>query len=80
MKKTTMYLDAAELEEAKAELGASSDAETVRLALQAVLRMAASKRMKTFAGTETGPLMDVPRRREPARKGARAPVRAKRRA
>jgi len=75
MKKTTMYLDEAELEEAKAELGASSDAETVRLALQSVLRMAAYKRMKTFAGTEKGPLVDVPRRREPA---ARKPSRGKR--
>lgn len=64
--KKTLHIDEELLAEARKELGAVTDTDTVRQALQAVLRRAAARRIAAYLGTEEGPVVDVPRRREPA--------------
>ncbi len=49
--------------EAKAACGAQTETETVRLGLEALVRHAAYRRLRTLLGTEPG-AQDVPRRRE----------------
>jgi len=61
--KKTLNLDEKLFREAKAACGATTDTETVRLGLQALVRHAAYQRLRAFLGTEPG-AKDVPRRRE----------------
>jgi hypothetical protein len=69
--KKTMLIDDALLAEARAACGASNDTETVRQGLQALVRHHAYQEMRKLLGTEKGPVVDVPRRREPARRARR---------
>jgi Arc/MetJ family transcription regulator len=62
--KKTLNIDEKLFEEAKAACGATTDTETVRLGLEALVRHAAYQRLRAFAGTEPD-AEDVPRRREP---------------
>lgn len=62
--KKTLHIDQALLEEAKAACGATTDTDTVRLGLEALVRRAASLRLAALLGTEPN-AKDVPRRREP---------------
>jgi Arc/MetJ family transcription regulator len=60
--KKTFNIDGDLFEEAKEACGASTDTETVRLGLEALVRHAAYERLRRLRGTE--PLAkDVPRRR-----------------
>ena len=61
--KKTLNIDDKLLREAKAACAATTDTETVRLGLEALVRHAAYQRLRTFLGTEPG-AKDVPRRRE----------------
>ncbi len=58
-----MDLDENLLKDAKEVSGAKTDSETVRLALEALLRHDASQRLRAFGGSEPD-AVDVPRRRE----------------
>jgi hypothetical protein len=66
--KKTLHIDDKLLEQARAASGASTDTDTVRLGLEALVRHAAYQRLRALRGSE--PMAkDVPRRRErPARK------------
>ena len=68
--KKTLHIDEQMLRDAKKACGASTDTETVRLGLQALIRHDAYQRMRAFRGSEPDALdYEVPRRREePARK------------
>ena len=61
--KKTLNVDSQLFEEAKAACGASTDTETVRLGLEALVRHAAYQRIRALRGTEPR-AADVPRRRE----------------
>ena len=61
--KKTFNVDDNLFREAKVASGATTDAETVRLGLEALVRHAAYERLRTLLGTETH-ARDVPRRRE----------------
>jgi len=61
--KKTFNVDEKLLREAKAACGATTDTETIRLGLEALVRDAAYQRLKAFLGTEPN-AQDVPRRRE----------------
>jgi Arc/MetJ family transcription regulator len=61
--KKTLHIDEALLSEAKTACGATTDTETVRLGLEALVRRAAAQRLAALAGTEPN-AQDVPRRRE----------------
>ena len=61
--KKTLNIDQVLLEEAKEACGASTDTETVRLGLEALVRRAANERLKALGGSEPD-AQDVPRRRE----------------
>jgi hypothetical protein len=63
--KKTLHIDEALLREARAATGATSDTETVRQGLQALVRQAAYDRLRTLRGKEPRAL-DVGRRRETA--------------
>lgn len=66
--KKTLHIDEKLLVEARAASGATTDTETVRLGLEALLRHAAYERLRALRGTEPA-VEEVPRRRErPARK------------
>ncbi len=66
--KKTFNVDDKLLREAKVACGASTDTETIRLGLEALVRHAAYQRLKGFLGSEPH-AQDVPRRRErPSRK------------
>lgn len=66
--KKTFNVDDKLLNEAKEACGATTDTETIRLGLEALVRHAAYQRLKTYFGSEPN-AQDVPRRREkPARK------------
>lgn len=69
--KKTLEIDAELLRQAKADCGASTDTETVRLGLEALVRHAAYQRLRALIGSEPG-AQDVPRRREKARGKRRA--------
>jgi len=65
MKKKTFNVDEKLMREAKAACGASTETETVRLGLEALVRHAAYQLARTFGGSERGQeQIDVPRRRE----------------
>ena len=60
--KKTLSIDTELLKQAKLACGASTNTETVHLALEALVRRAAYERLRALRGTE--PLAtDVPRRR-----------------
>ena len=61
--KKTLNIDSALFEQAKAACGATTDTETVRLGLEALVRHAAYQRLKSLIGSEPD-AQDVPRRRE----------------
>jgi hypothetical protein len=61
--KKTLHIDQQLFDEAKAACGATTDTETVRLGLEALVRHAAYQRVKALLGTEPD-AQDVPRRRE----------------
>ncbi len=66
--KKTFNVDDKLLKEAKVASGASTDTETLRLGLEALVRHAAYERLRGLLGSEPHP-QDVPRRRErPSRK------------
>jgi len=65
--KKTLVIDDALLAEAKAACAASTDTETVRRGLEALVRHAASQRLRALLGSEPG-ARDVPRRREKAKR------------
>jgi hypothetical protein len=66
--KKTLNIDEDLLREAKEACGATTDTETVRKGLEALVRHAAYQRLREFAGSEPD-AVDVPRRRErPSRK------------
>jgi hypothetical protein len=62
--KKTLHIEAELLEAAREAAGTSTDTETVRLALEALIRSAAYQRMRSLLGSESGPVEDVFRRRE----------------
>ena len=62
--KKTLNIDEALLTEAKEACGATTDTETVRLGLEALVRHAAYQQLRAFIGSEPD-AEDVPRRREP---------------
>ena len=64
--KKTLHIDNETLREAKEASGASTDTETVRLGLEALIRHAAYQRLRKLKGSERN-AADVPRRREGAR-------------
>ncbi|HEX5432151.1 MAG TPA: type II toxin-antitoxin system VapB family antitoxin [Bryobacteraceae bacterium] len=59
----SVQIDGTLLEEAKAACGAASDADAVRLGLEALVRHAAYERLQALGGSEPY-AQDVPRRRE----------------
>ena len=61
--KKTFNVDDKLLHEAKAACGASTDTETVRLGLEALVRHAVYERLRGLLGSEPH-AQDVPRRRE----------------
>jgi len=61
--KKTLNMDQQLFEQAKAACGASTDTETVRLGLEALVRQGAYQRLRALLGTEPD-AQDVPRRRE----------------
>lgn len=61
--KKTLNVDEELFEEAKRVSGASTDTETVRLGLEALVRRAANERLRSLLGTEPN-ATDIPRRRE----------------
>jgi hypothetical protein len=63
MTKKTFHLDPKLFADAKAACGATTDTETVRLGLEALIRHAAYQRLKSLRGSEKH-ATDVPRRRE----------------
>jgi Arc/MetJ family transcription regulator len=65
--KKTLHIDAELLAEARAVSGATTDTETVRLGLQALVRHDAYERLRALRGSEPR-AGDVRRRREKPRK------------
>jgi len=63
--KKTLHIDETLLREARTACAATTDTETVRLGLEALVRQAAYQRLQTFIGSEPH-ARDVPRRREKA--------------
>lgn len=61
--KKTFNIDDDLLREAKTACGATTDTETIRLGLQALVRRAAYERLRALRGAEPN-ARDVPRRRE----------------
>jgi len=61
--KTTLHIDEHLLREARSASGASTDTETVRLGLEALVRRRAYERLRALRGSEPG-ASEVPRRRE----------------
>jgi hypothetical protein len=61
--KKTLHIDQQLLKDARVAAGASTDTETVRLGLEALVRRAAYERLRTLRGSEPQ-AKDVPRRRE----------------
>ena len=71
--KKTMLLAPELLAEARQACGAATDTDAIRQGLQALIQRAASHRLAQLIrrGVETGPVVDVPRRREPPRRRRR---------
>jgi len=64
--KKTLNVDNELFDQAKAACGATTDTETVRLGLQALVRHAAYQNLRALIGSEPH-AQDVPRRREKPR-------------
>ena len=65
--KKTFNVDDKLFQEAKAACGATTETETIRLGLEALIRHASYQRMRTLRGSEQDPeqpARDAPRRRE----------------
>jgi hypothetical protein len=60
--KKTLHIDETLLENARSASGASSDTETVRMGLEALVRQAAYDRLRALRGSERK-ARDIPRRR-----------------
>jgi hypothetical protein len=73
--KKTLEIDAELLKEARAACGASTDTETIRLGLEALVRHAAYQRLRALIGSEPD-ARDVPRLREKPREKPRPKRRA----
>jgi len=71
--KKTLHIDEKLLAEARAATGASTDTDTVRQGLQALVRHAAYQRLRALRGSEPEP-RQAPRRREQAAPRARRKV------
>ncbi len=63
--KKTLNIDEKLLREAKKACRASTDTDTIRLGLEALIRHAAYQRLRSFLGSEPE-AQDVPRRRQGA--------------
>jgi hypothetical protein len=61
--KKTFHVSADLLREARAACGASTDTDTIRLGLEALIRHAAYERLRALRGSEPG-ARDVKRRRD----------------
>ena len=61
--KKTLHIDDVLLRDAKSASGAKTDTDTVRLGLEALIRQAAYRRLRTLRGSEPR-AREVPRRRE----------------
>ena len=61
--KKTFHVDDGLLREARAACGATTDTDTIRLGLEALIRHAAYHRLRALRGSEPG-ARDVRRRRE----------------
>jgi hypothetical protein len=72
--KKTLNIDDRLLTEAKVACGASTDTDTIRVGLEAVVRHAAYQRLKALRGSEPQ-AQDVPRHREGA--ALKAPAKRK---
>jgi hypothetical protein len=68
--KKTLHIDEKLLRQTKAACKASTDTDTVRLGLEALVRRAAYKRLRALRGTEAT-ARDVARRRDPRRRRKR---------
>ena len=68
--KITLEINETLLKEAGEACGASTDTETVRLGLEALVRHAAYQTLRTLRGSEKA-VVDVPRRRESLRSQVR---------
>lgn len=66
--KKTLHIDDELLKQAKEACGAATDTDTVRQGLKALVQKAAAQRIVALFGSEKGPIRDVPRRREPAKR------------
>ena len=64
--KKTVHVDDRLLADARTACNATTDTETIRLGLEALIRRAAYERLRKLAGSESG-VTDVPRRRESGR-------------
>jgi len=69
--KKTLHIDEKLLAEARAVTGASTDTDTVRQGLQALVRHAAYERLRTLRGSEPEAREVVRRRDQPAPRGKR---------
>jgi Arc/MetJ family transcription regulator len=69
--KKTLHVDEVLLMDAKRASGATTDTETVRLGLEALVRHAAYERLRMLRGSEP-PARRVPRRRERASSATRS--------
>lgn len=65
--KKTLHIDEATLRDAKKACGASTDTETVRLGLEALIRHAAYERLRKLRGSEPR-AADVPMHKPGSRK------------
>lgn len=73
--KKTLHIDDRLLAEARTACRATTDTETIRLGLEALIRRAAYERLRKLAGSEAG-VAGVPRRRESRRSGRGSKPRA----
>lgn len=65
--KKTLHIEDGLLRQAKTACGASTDTDTVRLGLEALVRHAAYERLRLLRGVEPS-ARDVPRRRDPPKR------------
>lgn len=63
--KKTLNIDETLFRDARAACGATTDTDTIRLALESLVRRAAYERMRALRGSEPN-AQDIPRRREKA--------------
>jgi Arc/MetJ family transcription regulator len=69
--KKTLHIDETLLREARSVSGASTDTETVRMGLEALVRQGAYERLRALRGQDPR-AADVPRRREGAGRAKRS--------